>query len=288
VKINLFNRNKSQEIKAKRQLIKALCQHDAVAVQDLAIRWRNTLGEEKFANLMANEVLRECDAESHSWFFEACFGQLKYRQMQQQAQNKVFHILINAGLEAGKDFSVGLDGEMIISDRAKQILLDKLPQQQRKFFEAQLQFFTVADPIAAIEQQLGCPFYKNLTEIVACKVQALSDTQAAAYLGVLLAGLVKRNPALQDVDFPTKFICNTLKELPPQRVTAILNDQETNPQFDELIIFQDLLAAMEQPESVCINEEQQYKNLEQLKKLDLVWYGEHRLAEIVATLKDRR
>lgn len=288
MKINLFKRHQDQTTTAKHQFIQALRRRDTAAVQNLTIRWQNTLGEKKLTDLMVNEVLLECDAESHSWFFESCLGQFRYQQIQEQAQNNVFHILVNAGLEPGKDFSFGLDGEMIVSDRAKQILIDHLPQEQRKFFEAQLQFSTVADPIAAIEQQLGCPFYENLTSIVAHKVPTLNNAQAAAYLGVLLAGLVKRHPALQDVDFPTKFIFNTLQKLPQQRVTAILNDQETNPQFDEVIIFRDLLAAMEEPESSCMSEKEGCNSLEQLKKLDLVWCGEYRLAEIVATLESLR
>lgn len=288
MKINLFKRHQDQTKTAKRQLIQALRRRDTTAIQNLTIRWQNIIGEEKLADLMVNEVLLECDAESHSWFFESCLGQFRYQQIQQQAQNNVFHILVNAGLQPGKDFSFGLGGEMIISDRAKQILLDHLPQEQRKFFEAQLQVSTVADPIAAIEQQLGCPFYKNLTKIAAQKVRTLSNAQAAAYLGVLLAGLVKRHPALQDVDFPTKFIFNTLQELPQQRVTAILNDQETNPQFDEVLIFRDLLAAMEEPESCGVSEKERCNSLQQLKKLDLVWCGEYRLAEIVASLESWR
>jgi hypothetical protein len=287
VKINLFKRHKDQQVtKAKRQLLQALHQRDMAALQNLITQWQKIIGEKKLTNLIVNEVLLECDAEIHSWFFENCLGKFRYQQMQQQAQNNVFYIVVNAGLEPGKDFSFGLDGDIIISDRTKQILLDHLPQQQQKFFEAQLQFATVTDPIAAIEQNLGYPFYQNLTKIAALKVQSLSNTQAAAYLGVLLAGLVKRHPALRDVDFPTKFIFNSLQELPQQRVTAILNDQETNPQFDQVIIFQDLLAAMEEPEFVCMNKAERCLSLEQLKKLDLVWCGEDISAEIVATRKD--
>ncbi|MCC5635170.1 hypothetical protein LC593_04740 [Nostoc sp. CHAB 5844] len=280
MKINLFKRNKNQVTAAKRQLLEALRRRDTTAIQGLTMRWQNIIGKAKLTG-MVNEVLHECDAESHSWFFASFLGQFRYQQMQQAAQNNVFHILVNAGLEPGKDFSFGLDGKMIVNNRAKQILLYHLPQEQRRFFEAQLQVSTVADPIMVIEQHLGCPFYANLTKIASCKVQALTNTQAAAYLGVLLAGLVKRHPALQDVDFPTKFIFNTLQNLPQQRVTAILNDQEINPQFDEVIIFQDLLAAMEAE----INEAEACNSLEQLKKLDLVWCGEYRLAEIVASLE---
>ncbi|AFY42637.1 hypothetical protein [Nostoc sp. PCC 7107] len=282
MKINLFKRNKNQVSATKRQLIEALCRRDTAAIQNLMMRSQNTIGEEKLTEIV-NEVLCECDADSHNWFFASFVGQFRYQQMQQAAQNNVFHILVNAGLEPGKDFSFGLDGEMIVSDRAKQILLNHLPQEERRFFEAQLQVSQVADPILAIEKQLGCPFYTNLTEIAAHQVQELNNPQAAAYLGVLLAGLVKRHPALQDVDFPTKFIVNTLQGLSQQRVTEILNDPETDPQFDEVIIFQDLLAAMAEPE---MSDAEDCNSLEQLKKLDTVWCGEYRLAEIVASLEE--
>ncbi|MBU7585363.1 MAG: hypothetical protein KAF91_21150 [Nostoc sp. TH1S01] len=281
MKLNLFKR-KNQLSATKRQFLEALRRRDAAAIQGLSMRAQNIIGAEKLTEIV-DEALRECDAESHSWFFTNFLGQFRYQQMHQAAQNNVFHILINAGLEPGKDFSFGLDSEIIVSDRARQILLDHLPQDQRRLFAAQLQAATIADPIVAIEKQLGCPFYQNLTQIAALQVKKLSNTQAAAYLGVLLAGLVKRHPALQDVDFPTKFIFNTLQNLPQQRVTAILNDPETNPQFDEVIIFQDLLAAMAEPE---MSEAEDCNSLEQLKKLDRVWCGEYRLAEIVASLEE--
>ncbi|MBD2597722.1 hypothetical protein H6G74_25855 [Nostoc spongiaeforme FACHB-130] len=280
--INLFKRNQNQVTATKRQFLKALRRRDAAAIQGLTMRSQNLIGESKLTQIV-DEALRECDAESHSWFFTNFLGQFRYQQMQQAAQNNVFHLLVTAGLEPGKDFSFGLDGEMIVSDRAKQILLDHLPHEQRKLFAAQLQVSAVADPIVAIEQQLGCPFYQNLTKIAADKLKQLNNKQAAAYLGVLLAGLVKRHPALQDVDFPTKFILNTLQGLPQQRATAILNDPETDPQFDEVIIFQDLLAAMAEPET---SETENCNSLEQLKKLDRVWCGEYRLAEIVASLEE--
>ncbi|OCQ96011.1 hypothetical protein BCD64_11660 [Nostoc sp. MBR 210] len=280
--INLFKRNQNQVTATKRQFLKALRRRDAAAIQGLTMRSQNIIGESKLTQIV-DEALRVCDAESHSWFFTNFLGQFRYQQMQQAAQNNVFHLLVTAGLEPGKDFSFGLDGEMIVSDRAKQILLDHLPQEQRKLFAAQLQVSPVADPIVAIEQQLGCPFYQNLTKIAADKLKQLSNEQAAAYLGVLLAGLVKRHPALQDVDFPTKFILNALEGLPQQQATAILNDPETDPQFDEVIIFQDLLAAMAELET---SETEKCNSLEQLKKLDRVWCGEYRLAEIVASLEE--
>jgi hypothetical protein len=285
VKINLFRRNKDQVATAKRQFLEALHRCDTNAIQNLTMRWQDILGEEKLTDLMANEVLVECDTASHSWFFETFLGQFRYQQMQQQAQNNVFQILVTAGLVPGKDFSFGLDGEMMISDRAKQVLVRHLPQEHQALFAAQVQFSPVLDPIVALEQQLGCPFYTNLTEIAARKLKTLSNSQAAAYLGVMLAGLVKRHPALQDVDFPTKFIFNALRYLPQHRQTAILQDEEINPQFDEVIIFQDLLAALGEPESDCMSEEAGCNSLEQLKKLDLVWCGEYRLAEIVASLE---
>lgn len=284
MKINLFRRDKDQATTAKRQLLEALRRRDLAAIDTLIARWQKTIGEEKLTNLIVNEVMVECDSDSHGWFVQSFFGLLKYQHIQQQAQNHVFRILANMGLEPGKDFSFGLDGEMIISDRAKQILLNQLPQEHRALFEAQLQSSQVLDPIMAIEQQLGCAFFANLTTIAAKKMQLLTNSQAAAYLGVLLAGLVKRHPALQDVDFPTRFIFNVLQGLPPERVTAIVNDEETNPQFDESIIYQDLLASLGEHQSHSLAEGEDNMNLEQLKKLDLVWYGERRLAEIVAVI----
>jgi hypothetical protein len=277
LKINLFRRDKNQVATAKRQLLEALCHHDLAAVYTLIGRWQKILGREKLINLIVNEVLVECDANSHHWFFQSFMGQSLYEQMQQQAQNNVFHILVNTGLELGTDFSFGLDSEMIINDRAKQALLNQLAQEQRAFFEAQLQSFLVTDPIIAIERQLECPFFTNLTKIASQKVQGLSNSQAAAYLGVLLAGLVKRHPELQHVDFPTKFIFNALQGLSQERITAILNDEETNPQFDEITIFEDLLVSLGETKPHSLNEGM---NIDQLKKIDLVWYSEHRIEEI--------
>ncbi len=285
MKLNVFRRDKNQAANAKRQLFEALHRRDRTAINTLMERWQEILGGEKLTEVIINEVMVECDSNSHCWFVQHFLGQSKYEQLQQQAQNNVFHILVNAGLEPGKDFSFGLDGEMIISDRAQQILLNQLPQEHRALFEAQVQTSPVLNPIMAIEQQLGCAFFTNLIKIASQKVQSLTNSQAAAYLGVVLAGLVKRHPALQDVDFPTKFIFKSLQGLSQERATAILNDPETNPQFDEITIFWDLLAAMGESDSYRIVEAESTISLKKFKELDLVWCGERRISEIVAVMQ---
>ncbi|WGV27164.1 hypothetical protein [Halotia branconii] len=284
MKFNVFRGNKNQAANAKRQLFEALHRRDITAINNLIERWQEILGGEKLTEVIINEVIVECDADSHCWLMQHFLGESKYQQLQQQAQNNVFHIFVNAGLEPGKDFSFGLDDEMIISDRAQQILLNQLPPEHRALFEAQVQTSSVLDPMMAIEQQLGCAFFTNLIKIASQKVQSLTNYQAAAYLGVVLAGLVKRHPALQDVDFPTKFIFQSLQGLSQERATAILNDEQTNPQFDEIVIFQDLLAAMGEFNSYRIAEAESI-SLKQLKELDLVWCGEHRISEIVAVMQ---
>lgn len=285
MKINIFGRKKDLLATAKRQLLKALNCRDIAAIKSLIVEWQTILGAEKLTNLIVNEVMVECDSDSHSWFCQIFLGQAQYEQMEEKAQSNIFQILLGEGLEPGKDFSSGLDGMMIVGDRAQQILLSQMPQEHRASFEAQLESSLVLDPVTTIEQQLGCAFFTNLTEIAIQQMQVLSNSQAAAYLGVLLAGLVSRHPQLKDADFPTRFIFNTLQELSPERAMLILNDPETNPQFDEIMIFQHLLAAMGDKEYHRIAEEEDGISLDQLKKLDLVWCGERRLSEIVAMME---
>ncbi|MBW4612312.1 MAG: hypothetical protein KME21_03360 [Desmonostoc vinosum HA7617-LM4] len=288
MKINGFGKNRHPAATAKRQLLKALNYRDEAAMKRLIVHWQTLLGTEKLTALIVNEILVECKSDSHSWFCQLFLKQSQYEQLQAQAQGNIFNILIREGLEPGKDFSFGLDHEMIISDRAQQTLLNYLPQEHRALFAAQLQSSIVADPMAAIEQQLGCPFFTSLTEIASQQIQLLSNARAAAYLGVILAGLVSRHPALRDVDFPTRFIFGTLQGLSEERAIAILNDQQTNPQFDETIIFQDLLAAMGDTEYHQIADLDGGISLEQLKKLDLVWCGERRISEIIAMMEKWR
>lgn len=286
MKINLFRRDRDQANTAKRQLLLALRRRDRAAINTLIVRWQKILGGEKLTDVIVKEVMSECDSDSHRWFLETFFGKLKYQEIQEQAQNNVFRTLVNTGLEPGKDFSFGIDGNMIISDRAKQTLLNQLPLKNQKLLEAQLQTLPVTDPIIAIEKQLGCAFFTNLTKIASQKVMLLSNSQAAAYLGVLLAGLVKRHPALQDVDFPTRFIFSVLQGLPPERATAIMNDEQTDPKFDESIIYQDLIASLGEHKSHSFAEGKNLINPDHLTKLDLVWGGERRISEIVAMIED--
>ncbi|WP_341526004.1 hypothetical protein WKK05_26050 [Nostoc sp. UHCC 0302] len=285
MKINLFRQNKNQAAIAKRQFNDALSRHDKAAINGLITQWQPILGAEKLTNLIVNELLVECDSDNHSWFCQMFLGQFHYEQMQRKAQNNIFQILASEGLELGKDFSFGVGGEIIISDRAEQILLNQLPQERRASFEAQLQTSLVPGAMTAIEQQLGCPFFTNLTEIASRQIQALSNSQAAAYLGVVLAGLVSRHPQLKDADFPTRFIISTLESLPQERAMAILNDPQTNPQFNETIIFQHLLAAMGDTEYHRVADFDGFISLEQLKKLDLVWCGERRISELITMME---
>jgi hypothetical protein len=285
LKVNGFGENKDQAVTAKRQLLKALSRRDLTAINSSIARWQTIIGAEKLTDLIVNEVMVECDSDSHSWFCQTFFGQFQYAQMQGKAQSNIFKILVDEGLEPGKDFSFGLDGEIIISDRAKQVLLRKLPKECISSFKSQLQSSPVLDPVAAIEQQLECPFFTNLTEIATRQIQVLSNSQAAAYLGVLIAGLVKRHPALQNADFPTLFIVNTLEGLSQERAMAILNDPQTDPEFDETIIFQHLLAAMEDTEYHRIAGLDGVISIEHLKKLDLVWCSDRRISEIIAMME---
>ncbi|MCF2148479.1 hypothetical protein IQ276_019015 [Desmonostoc muscorum LEGE 12446] len=285
MKINRFGQNKDRVATVKRQLLEAVSHRDIAAVSNLIVHWQKVLGAEKLTNLIANEVMLECDSDSHRWFCRIFFGQGQYEQMQEKAQSNVFQILLREGLEPGKDFSFGCDGRLIIGDRAKQILLCQVPQERQALFEARLEPLLVEDRVIAIEQQLGRAFFSNLTEIAIQQMQVFSNSQAAAYLGVLVAGLVSRYPQLQDADFPTRFIVSILQGLPEERAMLILNDPEENPQFDELIIFQDLLAAMGDTEYHQITDEDGGISLEQLKKLDLVWRGDREISEIIAMIE---
>ncbi|NEU80158.1 hypothetical protein [Nostoc sp. UIC 10630] len=283
--MNVFGRKKALVATAKRQFLKALNDRDIAAINSLVVELQRILRAEKLTDLIVNEVMVECDADSHSWFCQIFLGQAQYEQMEGKAQSNVFKILVSKGLEPGKDFSSGHDRSIIIGDRAKQVLISEVPQEHQAAFEAQLESSLVLDPVTTIEQQLGCAFFTNLTEIAIQQIELLSNSQAAAYLGVLLAGLVSRHPQLQDADFPTRFIVNALQGLSQERAMAILNDPETNPQFDEMIIFGHLLAAMGDKEYHRIAEEEGGISLEQLKKLDLVWCGERRLSEMIAMME---
>jgi hypothetical protein len=285
LKINRFGQKKDLAATVKRQLIEALNRRDVATVSSLIVDWQKVVGTEKLTNLIVNQVMLECDSDTHRWFCRIFLGQAQYEQMQEKAQTNVFQILLNGGLEPGKDFSFGSDGRLLMSDRAKEILLSQVPEQRKFLFEAQLEPLASQDRIIAIEQQLGCTFFSNLTEIAIQQIQVLSNSQAAAYLGVLVAGLVSRHPQLEDADFPTRFILSTLQGLPEERAMLILNDPEENPQFDEPIVFQHLLAAMGDTEYHRITEEDGGISLEQLKKLDLVWRGEREISEIIAMME---
>jgi hypothetical protein len=292
LKVKGFWRKKDREAIAKGELLKVVIRRDIAAANSLIVKWQRILGSPKLTDLIVNELMLEFDSESHSWFCQTFFGQAQYEQMQEKAKINVFQILLGEGLEPGQDFSFGSDSRILVSDRAKEILASKVPQQHQASFEAQLESFVILDPVSSIEQQLGCAFFSNLTEIAIQQIQVLSNSQAAAYLGVLLAGLVSRHPQLRDADFPTKFLFNTLQGCSEERGMVILNDPETDPQFDEITIFGHLLAAMGDQEYYRIAEEDGGISLEQLKKLDLVWSGEKRISEIIAmmekcTLQDR-
>ncbi|MFN6563826.1 MAG: hypothetical protein RMY28_029070 [Nostoc sp. ChiSLP01] len=285
MKINRFGQKKDLAATVKRQLLEALNRRDIATVSSLIVDWQKVVGTEKLTNLIVNQVMVECDSDTHRWFYRIFLGQAQYEQMQEKSQTNVFQILLNSGLEPGKDFSFGSDGRLLMSDGAKEILLSQVPEQRKFLFEAQLEPLVSQDRIIAIEQQLGCAFFSNLTEIAIQQIQVLSNSQAAAYLGVLVAGLVSRHPQLQDADFPTRFILSTLQGLSEERAMLILNDPEENPQFDESIVFQHLLAAMGDTEHHRIAEEDGGISLDQLKKLDLVWRGEREISEIIAMME---
>jgi hypothetical protein len=97
LKIYGFGRNEDQVANAKRQLLKALYCRDIAAINTLIRRWQKIIGLQKLTDLICNQVLIECDSDSHSWFMQVFLGKSEYEQMQQVAQHNVFQTLVNQG-----------------------------------------------------------------------------------------------------------------------------------------------------------------------------------------------
>ncbi|MBL1177618.1 hypothetical protein [Pantanalinema sp. GBBB05] len=282
-----FGKQPNFEIE-KRQLVKVICRRDYFAMQSLIQKFKPRIGAERLANMLTQEVLPECDSESFEWFYRSTIGDEKYETMIDMAMNILTQDLATKGCELGKDISgMEVDGKhgIMLSDRAKKALLDSVSPRRRKHMKDLLKegekLHSSPDPVQAIEDMLGVPFFDNLLEVARKRLETLTPPQAVSYAMQICCGIEARHPELEN--FSKWFLANTVYQMPEDFQKAFwgLGEGQTEacPQY-----LRDLLTAAGGEQYTDESDGECWISRDGILLLDKLVLGENRYADIVVAL----
>lgn len=165
------------------------------------------LGQEETERIMIDDIMPNLSWDEQAWWINHLPPESQ-AEMNQMARQAMFSMLAEDGFELGKDFSVDSDGGFVISDRARDHLLSKIPADKREEIEKQM--FTMSqNPYELIEEQLGVPFFDNLERLAKKRLAGMSDRAAVVYIGTICEGVSQRHPQIRDTFIP-RFIERTV------------------------------------------------------------------------------
>lgn len=106
-----------------------------------------------------------------------------------QAAIDLFQLLIQAGAVPGTDFSCDADQQAYrLNERCHHLLAEAYPDIDWQQVLG-VPYENVERHIAALHQQLGCPFVDTLIERMVVRLSTLPDREAAGYLQGILVGV---------------------------------------------------------------------------------------------------
>ncbi|MBL1176924.1 hypothetical protein [Pantanalinema sp. GBBB05] len=272
----------------KRQLVKVICRRDYFAMQSLVQKFKPRIGSERLANMLTQEVLPECDSESFEWFYRSTIGDEKYEIMIEMAMSILTQDLATKGCELGKDLSgIEVDGKhnIMLSDKAKQTLLDSVEPRHRKRMKNMLaegeKLHSNPDPAQAIEDMLGVPFFDNLLNAARKRLEVLPVSKAASYVMQITCGFEAKHPEVED--FGKWFIANTVYSMPESYQKAFweMEDGTLEPCSEWV---EDLIIAAGGEQYVSHMDGQTCISRGGILLLDKLTLGKNRGADLVAAL----
>ena len=238
------------------------------------------LGRGEVERMIVDEVLPDLSRKEQEWWISQLPDQTQ-SEMGDQVREAVFSILTEEGFEVGKDFSVGPERGLMISDRARDFLLSQMPEEERAELEREL-FKLSQNPYQLIEEQLGVPFFDNLKKTATARLQGLDDAMAIGYLANITEGIVKRHPEL--TDFGGWFISNVVDCHRLQRLLAT----DVGDWGDVSFFMADIITAAGGENEIKEDDGQRLMSREGLKLLASVWDGdEFSLHDLIAAFDQK-
>lgn len=107
----------------------------------------------------------------------------------QSATTDLFQLLIQAGAVPGEDFSCDAEQQAYhLSERCYDLLQTTFPEIDWRDVLGD-PYAGIADRIAQLHEQLGCPFVDQIVEKMRSRLGSLPDSLAAGYLQAVLVGV---------------------------------------------------------------------------------------------------
>ncbi len=147
--------------------------------------------------------------------------------------------------------------------------------------------------IKGMHLKLGCPFYRNIAQIGLTRVQQLqSNHKISHYIETLVNGLMARNPELEECNDYIfgliYFVTSGFSEDRRQIIVSLITNEMT-PASNHPDVLEDLMLALNRVASehvVAPGKSERLLSKEDLRALDHVFQGEHRILEFVEKLEE--
>jgi hypothetical protein len=147
------------------------------------------------------------------------------------------------GAELGRDISL-VDGGVLIDNAIFQPFLDDLPPGQLEEMKAKghIKEPVTQDPFKMLETSLGLPFFDSLEAIAKLRAATLDDASAAAYMGMLVDGMINKHSWLS----PSWAYSFSERVLGTERLAVIRDNSGTIQGIENTSahVFGDLLTAL--------------------------------------------
>lgn len=241
-----------------------------------------TLGDQETEALLRDDIIPNLSSHQHEWMIGQMPEHLQ-EEIKEESKQTVIEILIDGGFQFGSDFSVTSD-MIAISDRAKEYLLEQVPEENRPKIESQLVSMD-SDPYQLVNEQVGVEFFNNLVKIARSRLSGIDDSQAAGYLMNITEGIKMKHPELSGFD--DWFLSQVLSQ---ERMKQLSEIEESG---DCSFFMEDILLALEKDDLIqyqeCDGQIQAMMTIDEFKAINQVWESEtYPLREIIAKLEQAR
>ena len=234
----------------------------------------------QFGITPGSKIFRMATDRAIEWMENGEYDLLDRHNRDKLTQQGLNEMAKKHGAVLGLDYSKVPDGYVFNTELMSKIKADMAPSDL-EIFERKGYIKTVNnDAYAMLDKHLGVPFFDSLLSTLAIRFKALSDSEAAFYIGTLMEGMTTANPFLDDGLFFAKMF--KLLDDRTQSIAAAADSIDDSDPDIACKVWCDLLTAMGVLDLKIDDEGVFWISEANLRSLDKVWHGEAMRPALVA------
>ena len=220
----------------------------------------------------ASKIFKMATDRAIEWMEKGEYDLLDACNRDKLTQQGLNNLAKQHGAVLGKDYSKTHDGYVFSNDLMGKITADMSPSDLERLKSKGHIKDMSNDPYALLDKHLGVPFFDSLLSTLAIRFKALSDTQAAHYVGYLIEGMTAANPFLENGLFFNR-VFQLLGDRFPSVASAGNSLADSDPDI-ACKVWCDLLTAMGVNDLKIDDDGVFWISEANLRSLDKVWHGE--------------